>query len=116
MPARRVSEIELCFDSMTDLITNLAGGLVLLVLLLMGMTTEGGGRADVAAAPPPPAAGAGQKSIKPLEQQAQVLRTEIAIMDKNISSLESRLPALQAEIEALLKRAKRSAAPAPGKQ
>ena len=113
--ARRTSEIELCFDSMTDLITNLAGGLVLLVLLLMGMTTEGGGKADVAASPPP-AAGAGQKSIKPLEQQAQVLKAEIALMDKNIANLESRLPALQAEIEALLKRTKQSRAPAAGKK
>ena len=34
----RKTEVELCFDSMTDLITNLAGGLILVVLLLMGMT------------------------------------------------------------------------------
>lgn len=109
MAQRRASQLELCFDSMTDLITNLAGGLVLVVLLLLGMTQESKKveqQAEFAAAKKKSEGGA--KSIQPLEIRSQALRAEIAAVEKNMSTLEAKLPKLQQDVEDLLERASKA--------
>lgn len=109
MAQRRASQLELCFDSMTDLITNLAGGLVLVVLLLLGMTQESKSVEQQAefAAPKKKSEG-GAKSIQPLEFRSQALRAEIAAVEKNMSTLEAKLPKLQQDVEDLLERASKA--------
>lgn len=108
MAVRRSSQIELCFDSMTDLITNLAGGLVLVVLLLLGMTQETRKvdvQAQFAAAKKKEGGG---KSLRPLELQAVSLRAEIARIEKEMKTLEDdKLPQLEQDVADLLKRAKK---------
>lgn len=110
MALRRTSQLELCFDSMTDLITNLAGGLVLVVLLLLGMTQETKkveSEVEFATMVKKKGIGSG-KSIHPLETQSQVLRAEILALEKNIASMEAKLPKLQQEVEELLVRSRKT--------
>lgn len=113
MGKRRNSEVELCFDSMTDLITNLAGGLVLIVLLLLGITRD---------APPPvpekpkPVAKVGtkteEKSIRPLQDRLNQLRIELDAANKDMQVMDNKIPELRREVDELLKQS----APAPGKK
>jgi hypothetical protein len=111
MAQRRVSQVDLCFDSMTDLITNLAGGLVLVVLLLLGLTQETRkveAKAEFAA---PKKTAAGGKSLRPLETQAVALRAEIARIEQDIKMLEeTRLPELEKEVAELVRRAQKAGA------
>lgn len=100
MAKRRSGEVELCFDSMTDLITNLAGGLILLVLLLLGVTRE-------AKSQPADAAGgekakAGPRPIRSLEERAAVLTLALKQADRDLAQLEARLPRLRREVEDLM--------------
>ena len=107
MAKRNPAQIELCFDSMTDLITNLAGGLVLVALLLLGMTQEVKHvhQASEFATAKKKQEG-GSKSLSPLERQSEILRAELVAMEKNIASLEAKLPKLQQDVDTLLDRAK----------
>lgn len=103
MAKRRNAEVKLCFDSMTDLITNLAGGLLLLVLLLLGVT----GDASSQTRPPPGAAdqtgkAAAEKSPRPLEERVRRLDQAVQQVEEQIKTLEGQLPALRQEVEALL--------------
>jgi hypothetical protein len=105
MAKRRTSEVELCFDSMTDFITNLAGGLILLVLLLLGVTRES--PAQTQPLPPTPSGqeGMGEKPISPLEVRVTMLRSQILRIEKDIGVLAGQLPQLRQEVEELLKKA-----------
>src|SRR3954451_23027291 len=102
MGKRRSSEVELCFDSMTDLITNLAGGLILLVLLLLGLTREA--PAPAAAAPEPAAEGkkGSEKSAVPLLEQVNQLRAASERVDKDVSLLQERMRELRKDAHELL--------------
>ena len=108
MGKRRNSEVELCFDSMTDLITNLAGGLILLVLLLMGVTRDAAKKQE-----PKPKELTGaelqkevEKSSRPLQDRMAQVQIEIASADREVNAFEKRLPQLQQEIDELVKKAK----------
>ncbi len=107
MAKRNPSTIELCFDSMTDLITNLAGGLVLVALLVLGMTHEAKEAYHAAqfSAAEKKKEGGGVKSLVPLERQGQILNNEIAAVEKNLATLDARLPKLQEDVESLVARA-----------
>jgi hypothetical protein len=105
MATRRTSNVELCFDSMTDLITNLAGGLILLVLLLLGVTREASSQS-----PPPPAVpegtrDAGEKTVRPLRNQINLLRAEIAAIEQDVKGLEAQLPVLSQQVKELIEKA-----------
>jgi hypothetical protein len=93
MAARRSTEVELCFESMTDLITNLAGGLVLLVLLLMGLTRE---TTSI------PTVNGNGTSMHPLLQRINLLHSSGQDMEKKIQALEERNKEMQREIKGLL--------------
>lgn len=115
MAKRRSSEVVLCFDSMTDLITNLAGGLLLIVLLLLGIT-----RPALSQTPPRPAAkdqrGDGDKSVAPLRERVNLLQREIGEVDKRLKQLNQNLPALKGELEDLLRRANALQPPKPAEK
>ena len=87
MARRRRSELELCFDSMSDLITNLAGGLVLIALLVLGVTQP--------SRPPP-----GQ-SIRPLYTLANDIELEARRSSVQLQRTEQLLADLASETEAL---------------
>ena len=89
--ARRSSEVELCFDSMTDLITNLAGGLILVVMLLIGLTREAPKTLENR-----PAAGTGkqndsEKSTRALGERLNNLQVDTARVNIDITSDEQLL-------------------------
>lgn len=87
MAARRSSELDLCFDSMTDLITNLAGGLILIVLLVLGLTQP---------APPP-----GSVSVRQLYDQANEIQLEAEHLNQQLRQSEQQLDVLRQETEDL---------------
>ena len=100
---RRNSEVELCFDSMTDLITNLAGGLILIVMLLLALTREApktikansvgkSGKND------------GEKPTRPLFEKLNILQADTARMNEGISSDAAQLKSLEKDVEKLIER------------
>jgi hypothetical protein len=95
--ARRTSHIELSFDSMTDLITNLSGGLILIVLLVAGLTRE-------ATAP------SQGKSPTPVCEQINQLRFDVQTIDQRMSGTEQRLDAWEQDIQELCDQAAASRA------
>lgn len=114
--ARRVSEIELCFDSMTDLITNLAGGLILLVLLLFGVTRDAVSQAKPAPEPlmeEPGPADSGDRSTKAMQQRISELQIEVNAVETAIRRLEEPLRQAKQEAEELLRKVESIAPPPP---
>jgi hypothetical protein len=100
---RRDSDVELSFDSMTDLVTNLAGGLILVVLLLMGMTRNAQPVVE-------------DKSVRQLYELANELRAEIQAVDQHLRRSEEEVDMIRREVEALLQSAKRTQlSDSPGK-
>lgn len=103
MARRRDSDVELSFDSMTDLVTNLAGGLILVVLLLMGMTRNAQPVVE-------------DKSVRQLYELANELRAEIQAVDQHLRRSEEEVDMIRREVEALLQSAKRTQlSDSPGK-
>ena len=101
---RRSQPTTVNFDGLTDVVTNLAGTLILLVVLLLGLTTE--------ARPRLPAGGpAGEKTARPIEpllRQIQVVELEIQSVDGQIRLIEQGVGELESRVESL-----RDEAPAP---
>lgn len=98
MAQRRVSEFSLNYDSLTDLITNLAGGLIMLVLLLFGMTkgtTEEARARDSLRRPPP------TKTDPNASRKAATLKTEVRVLEAQDRDLDERLARLREEAEEL---------------
>lgn len=89
MAQRRVGEVSLTFDSMTDLVTNLAGGLILLVLLLAGLT-RGSAR---------------QARGGPEAPESEVLAEEVAALEQILAELRRELPKRKAEAAELRQQA-----------
>lgn len=101
--ARR-SEVELCFDSMSDLITNLAGGLILVVMLLLAVTRESPRTVELDANAATGKAVVGEKSASELSQRLKVLEIETARVDADISEDVQLLKVLDKKAEELLKK------------
>lgn len=109
MSRRRPNHFDLNFDSLTDLITNLAGGFTLLVLLLWGITQQG--EDNMAYSPkhtpmPKTASGkrdAGDQSLIPLQKRAIALRAETQGFQRDLDQLEQEIPQLRKELEDLIK-------------
>lgn len=100
---RRRSDLELCFDSMTDLITNLAGGLVLVVLLLMGVTREA--RPVAASRPDDQPESPAARSIRPLDARFVELRGAAEEVSADVDRYNRELDRLSREAAALLAQA-----------
>lgn len=102
--ARRVSQLDLNFDGLTDAVTNLAGTLILIALLLMGLTQA----AVIPAAPnsvaPPDEQQAfeGPQKLDDLRQQIDQLLAGIHVSDQELEGLKKRLDELRARAEPLL--------------
>jgi hypothetical protein len=100
----RKSDVELCFDSMSDLITNLAGGLILVVMLLLAITREA---PKTIVVDPNMAAGkktAGEKSARELFQRLTAIELETARVDAELAADESLLKELDKKADDLLKK------------
>lgn len=119
MAQRRRNELELNFDSLTDLITNLAGGFILLVLLLMGVTrpaqSQNKGAAESAPTPAPAAPESGDRAATPLRLRLNALRTQVQSVDQEIGKLREDLPSLRTEVDELLKKVDSLQPPKPEK-
>lgn len=98
---QRRTDVELCFDSMTDLITNLAGGLILIVLLLLAITRV----APRPAASPgvEGAAHAGERPVRPLLTRLDRLQDDLDRVNGAIANDGNRLKALEQQVAELLK-------------
>jgi hypothetical protein len=100
---RRNTEVELCFDSMSDLITNLAGGLILVVMLLLCVTREAPKASDFG-----PGGSwkrsAGEKSSRELFNRLSLLQIEAARLDDGIAADERSLRDLEKKAAELLKK------------
>ena len=106
MARRRRSEMELCFDSMSDLITNLAGGLILVVLLLMGLTREAPRMADLRPSPGQADPKQGSQSPRKLVERLNNLRADLAQVNADIDDYEQDLDELDRKAADILKQSK----------
>lgn len=99
---QRRTDVELCFDSMTDLITNLAGGLILIVLLLLAITRIA---PRPAASPGVEAAAphAGERPVRPLLTRLDRLQDDLDEVNGAVANDGSRLKALEQQVAELLK-------------
>lgn len=103
MAARRNTTLELNFDSLTDTITNLCGGLILLVMLVIGAShPKLEGRDEL---PPPEGKVGGDSRIDQLLEHLQVISGQVEQVQQDTQRAESRLPDLEKEIEELTRKA-----------
>lgn len=120
MARRRRTELDLNFDSLTDLVTNLAGGFILLVLLLMGVTRPASSQNEAPSPPPPPKESnqgdLEQKSMAPLLARVNQLKAQVRGVDQEIDKVKADLPALKDEVEALIRKAEAIQPPKPVKE
>jgi len=66
--ARRASELEICFDGMTDLVTNPAGGLILVAVVLLGQIREAPRTPDPRPVGAADKSAADQRPVRPLTE------------------------------------------------
>jgi len=96
MSRRRHDKIELSFDGLTDVVTNLAGALILLVVLVLSVT-----RLAQAPGGAPPATSPGKKPIAPVIEEIYHLEQEIAAVHQQILQIEESLPELRKRVQTL---------------
>jgi hypothetical protein len=109
----RKSEVELCFDSMTDLITNLAGGLILVVLLLLGMTQAAPRTLQPRPGPDQGSPKDGERDIRPLVVRLALLQADLDAVNEAIDADAKQLKKLEADAAKLLDKDKTEPAPEP---
>jgi hypothetical protein len=116
MAQRRVNEVAFNFDSLTDMVTNLAGGLILIVLLLTVLTRQQASQAGVGAMKT--ASGGAGESARSLELNR--LRTNAAIVEQSLPKLEAEIQKAREEVARLQREVDatqpRAAADPEGKQ
>jgi hypothetical protein len=115
MASRRKNTIDLNFDSITDLITNLAGGLILVVLLLIGVTKDAASQTKSPPNTPEPGgqANAGTKSAREVLQRINDLKFEVKAVEDGIRKLEAPLRQARDEAEELLRKVESVQPPKP---
>ncbi len=96
MAQRRVSEFSLNYDSLTDLITNLAGGLIMLVLLLFGLTK---GTSEEARARDTQQRTPTAKNDEDATRKAAKLKAEVRVLEEQGTETDEQLARLQEEVE-----------------
>lgn len=116
MATRSNSQVGNSFDSMSEMIENLAvtevklvvGILILLLLLFLQLTHEKGkdtGPPPVERGSAAPAELDGKTRLVQLEKQVGELHSEVRRVDRDIQALDQRQPEIQKEVEALFKKA-----------
>lgn len=108
--ARRTSEVELCFDSMTDLITNLAGGLILVVMILLALTREAPRALDLRPAGTAGKPAADEKPTRELVDRLNNLHADLARVNDAVGADERLLKELDEKAAALIERTKAAGA------
>jgi len=104
----RASALRFNFDSLTDVVTNLSGTLILIVVLVLGLTREM--KPSPPPAPLPTDSRQAGKPIAPLLKQVEQLNREVRAVEEDIRQLELLLPELQQKVQKLRK----DSAPQPG--
>ena len=87
---RRDQALVLSFDGLTDVVTNLAGTLILLVVLILGVT-----RAAQRGGSPPSAPPEGNRRLENLLREVQALEMQTRLIDRQIQQMEEDLPELE---------------------
>lgn len=95
----RYGDDELNFDGLTDAVTNLVGALILLVVLVIAVT--GPKQLGVEELPPPENTAGESRAIDQLLARMQQLRVHLTEVERDITTLEARVPDLESEIAAL---------------
>jgi hypothetical protein len=95
MAQRRISELSFNFDSLTDLVTNLAGALIMIVLLFFGLSAKGV-QQTVRQAVDRTAQKA--KAAPKAPSKAPVLRIETAVVEARLKNRRDVLEKLRADI------------------
>ena len=106
MAKRRQSTLDLNFDSLTDTITNLCGGLILLVVLVAGVSRSK--QSGVTALPPPENKVGAESPMDELIDQIQIMQAEAQQIHHDVQRVESELPQLEDEIEQLRRKSEGS--------
>ena len=96
MNHRNRSHLDLSFDSLTDVVTNLVGGLILLIVVVMGMTTPRIG--GVRALPPPDNQPGAEQPMNELLDRIRALQESLRVVEQDITQVEARLPELSDEL------------------
>lgn len=104
---RRQSRIELNFDGLTDSVTNLVGALILLVVLIIGVTREAVSQQKEQPKPKTGQRNAGQKSIKPLQDRVNQMKSQLRDVDNDIEQQKRELRTLREAVDELLKKAEK---------
>jgi hypothetical protein len=101
--ARRGEELELTFDSLTDVITNLVGGLIMLIVLVVGATQAKSG--GVPYLPSADNKVGGEQPMDQLLNKIHAMSEEVQQLEKALADSEARLPKIAEEIQELKQKA-----------
>jgi chromosome segregation ATPase len=99
MARRRDSTLELNFDSLTDTITNLCGGLILLVMLVTGASQPK--KEGVTELPPPENKVGSDSRVDQLLNDLHTINAHVEQVEQDTARVEARLPEIEEEIEEL---------------
>lgn len=99
MAARRGEGLELNFDSLTDVITNLVGGLIMLIVLVVGATQAK--VAGMLAPPPPDNKVGGETPMDLLLNKIHAMDEALQQVEREAQRIEERLPDIAGEIQDL---------------
>jgi hypothetical protein len=102
MNSRRESGIDVNFDSLTDVVTNLVGGLILLIIVVIGATTPR--ISGVRTLPPPDNKAGAEHPIDQLLDRIRAMQDEVQLIEQDIVQVEDELPQLAMELEDLKKK------------
>jgi predicted ATP-grasp superfamily ATP-dependent carboligase len=103
MPGRRQTTLELNFDSLTDTITNLCGGLILIVVLVV--TISHPKKSGTPNLPPPDNKLGAESAIDKLLDRIQTMSVDAQQVQQQIQGVEARLPEIEEQIEQLKQQA-----------
>jgi hypothetical protein len=108
MSARRDNTLDLNFDGLTDVTTNLAAGLILLIVITLNITTPRSKVGGPAEQPSPgvtevpePKDEQGPQPIAPLLARVEELRGGISLLDQAIRDRRAEIEDLRKQVETL---------------
>ncbi len=99
MNQRNRSNLDLSFDSLTDVVTNLVGGLILLIIVVLGATTPR--ISGVPTLPPPENQPGAEQPMDDVLERIRALQESLRVVDQDITQVEARLPEVSDELEEL---------------
>ncbi len=99
MRKRRQAGIDLNFDGLIDVVTNLVGSLILLVVLVIAVTKPK--QSGIDELPPRENTAGAEKAMDPLLEEIRSLREQLQTEAAGIRQMEERIPELENEIQEL---------------